>query len=65
MKRMFDELATVFKQIGAELPASPREIMQRIEVELSGELANYSARLMWLACIKAWSQVHAMAPAYG
>jgi hypothetical protein len=35
--------------------------MQRIEVELSGELANYSVWLMWLAYIKAWSQVHAVA----
>ena len=38
--------------------------MQRVEVELSGELADYSVWLMWLAYIKAWSQVHAMAGAH-
>jgi hypothetical protein len=42
MKRMFDELAAVFEQIGAKLPASPRKVVQSVEIELSGELTDYS-----------------------
>jgi hypothetical protein len=42
MKRMFDELAAVFEKIGAKLPTSPGEVMQSIEIELSGELTDYS-----------------------
>jgi hypothetical protein len=58
---MLDQLTAVLKQIGAELPARARQIVQRVEVELGGELADYPAQLMWLACVKAESRVHAMA----
>jgi hypothetical protein len=27
MKRMLDELAAIFEQVGAKLPASPREVV--------------------------------------
>lgn len=62
---MLDKLATVFKQIYTKLPTSARQIMKRVEVELGGELAYYSVWLTWLACIMAWSRVHAMAKAHG
>jgi hypothetical protein len=58
---MFDELTAVFEQIGAKLPACPRQIVQRVEVELGGKLADYPALTAWLACIKARSRVHAVA----
>jgi hypothetical protein len=58
---VLDELAAVLEQIGAELPARPRQIMQRVEVELGGELGDYPAVSMWLACIKARRRVHAVA----
>lgn len=65
VQRVLHKLTTVFKQICTKLPTRARQIMKRVEVELSGELAYYSARLIWLAYIKAWSQVHAMAKAHG
>lgn len=57
VQRVLDQLAAVLEQVGAELPACPRQVMERVEVELAGELADYSAQSMWLACIEAWSQV--------
>jgi hypothetical protein len=43
VQRMLDQLTAVLKQIGAELPACARQIVQRVEVELGGELADYPA----------------------
>lgn len=59
------KLTTVFKQVRTKLPTCARQIMKRVEVELGGELADYSVRLTRLAYIKAWIQVHAMAKAHG
>jgi hypothetical protein len=42
---MLNELVAVLEQIRAELPARARQIVQGIEVELSGKLADYTA---WL-----------------
>jgi hypothetical protein len=39
---MSNELIAIFEQIDAELPARAREIVQRIEVELTGKLSNYA-----------------------
>lgn len=65
VQRMLHKLTTVFKQIRTKLSTCARQIMKCVEVELGGELAYYSAWLTWLAYIRAWSQVHAMAKAHG
>ena len=46
VQRMFDELTAVLEQIGTELPACPRQIVQRIEVELGGKLTDYPALII-------------------
>lgn len=59
MQRMLDKLAAIFQQIGPKLPACTRQVMQSVEIELSGELAYYPA---WLKRVsihqRRWSQVH-------
>ena len=49
MERVLDELVAVFEQIGAELPACTREIMQGIQVKLAGKLPDYAVALPRLA----------------
>jgi hypothetical protein len=49
MQRVLDELVAVFEQIGAELPACAREIMQGIQVKLAGKLPDYTVALTRLA----------------
>jgi hypothetical protein len=51
MQRVLDELAAILEQVGAELPARARQIVQRVEVELAGQLSDYTASLTWLACV--------------
>jgi hypothetical protein len=56
---ILDKLAAIFQQIGPKLPARTRQIMQRVEIELSGELAYYPARLNAVSIHqRRWSQVH-------
>jgi hypothetical protein len=43
VQRVLDELTAVLEQIGPELPARPRQIMQRVEVELGSKLGDYPA----------------------
>jgi hypothetical protein len=42
MERMLDELVTVLEQVGAKLSARAREIVQCVEVELAGQLSDYT-----------------------
>lgn len=51
MERVLDELVSVLKQIGTELAAGTREVVERIEVELAGKLSDDTAWLTWSACI--------------
>lgn len=45
VQRMLLQLVAVFEQIGAELSAGARQMMQRVEVELAGKLSDYAASL--------------------
>jgi hypothetical protein len=65
VQRVLDELAAVLEQIRAELPARARQMMQRVEVELAGKLADDAVRGPWSACFAAWSQVLAEVQAHG
>lgn len=53
---MLHEVA-ILEQIDAKLPARARQIVQRVEVELSGKLLDYTALAAALACIRARSLV--------
>jgi hypothetical protein len=57
VQRVLDELVPVLEQIGAELAARARKVVECVEVELAGKLSDYAVGLTWLACIRAWSQV--------
>lgn len=46
---MTDELVAVLEQVGAELATCTRQAMQRVEVELAGELANNAVSSAWSA----------------
>jgi hypothetical protein len=39
---MPDELVAILEQVGTELPARAREVVQRVEVELAGKLSDYA-----------------------
>jgi hypothetical protein len=43
VQRVSDELAAVLEQIGAELAARARQIVERVQVELAGKLADDTA----------------------
>jgi hypothetical protein len=60
VERVLDELVAVLEQVGAELPARARETVQRVEIELAGELSNNTVRLTWLAVNWARSTVLAI-----
>lgn len=49
MQRVPDELIAVLEQIGAELPARSREVMKRVQIELTGKLSDYTTQSRWLA----------------
>lgn len=57
VQRVLLQLVAVLEQIGTELPARARQVMQSIEVELAGQLSNNTVSLLWLAYIRARSQV--------
>lgn len=57
MQRVLDKLVAVLEQIGAELPARARQIVQCVEIELASKLSDYTAMLSWLAYIRARSRV--------
>jgi len=42
VQRVPDELVAVLEQIGAELPARSREVVERVQIELSGKLSDYT-----------------------
>jgi hypothetical protein len=65
VQRVLDELAAVLEQIYAELPARARQVMQCIQVELAGKLADDAVQVPWSACIAAWNQVLAKVQAHG
>ena len=54
---MLDELVAILEQVGAELPTRAREIVQRLEVELAGELSGYTVALYMVSSHQARSQV--------
>lgn len=49
VQRVPDELVAVLEQIGAELPARSREVVERVQIELSGKLSDYTTQSTWLA----------------
>ena len=57
VQRVLLQLMAVLEQIGAELSAGTRQMMQRVEVELTGKLSDNTVLLLWLACIGSWSCV--------
>jgi hypothetical protein len=42
VQRVADKLVAVLEEIGTELSAGAREIVQRVEVELAGKLSDYA-----------------------
>lgn len=63
VERVLLHLVAVLEQVGAELPAGARQVVQRVEVQLAGELSDNAAAGAWLACIRAWSYVLCLAVA--
>jgi hypothetical protein len=51
MQRVLDELIAILQQVGTELAASTREMVQRVQIELAGKLARNTVMSRWLASI--------------
>jgi hypothetical protein len=56
-QRVFDELVAILEQVGAELPARAREVVQCLEIELAGKLSGYTVALYLVSSHQARSQV--------
>jgi len=49
VQRVLDQLVAVLEQIGTELAACARQVVQRVEVKLAGKLADDTVEGPWLA----------------
>ena len=49
VQRVLDELVAVFEQVCAELATGAAQAVQRVEVELAGELAGNAVSVLWSA----------------
>jgi hypothetical protein len=46
MKRVLDQLMAIFEQVGAELPARARQIVECVQVKLARKLSDYTVGLI-------------------
>lgn len=50
MQRVLDQLVAVLEQVGTELSARAREVVQCVQVQLAGKLSDNTVRSSWSAC---------------